>query len=182
MNLGDLIRLARQRKSWTQDDLAQRLGVERSYISQWETGARKWPQEYVRAIADTLGLSQVDMAVAAGLIDAPADRPAPVIADHRLQTVVERWSRLIPHAQNIIFEFATMAELSGDDEPVVAAAVARAIRAARDAAGVVWRLDSAGMRAALARVGARLVIGEGGPVLSYGEPFAGLVGVARGQA
>lgn len=73
--LGELIRTARLRRGWTQDQLADTLGVQRSYVSQWETGGRKWPQDHVRAIAETLGLSQVEMAVAAGLIDDPRDAP-----------------------------------------------------------------------------------------------------------
>lgn len=63
--------------------------------------------------------------------------------------------------------------------PVDAAAVGRAIGAATDLIGVVARAEGDLMRAALATVGARLVLVEGGPVLTYQEPFAGLVGVAR---
>jgi transcriptional regulator with XRE-family HTH domain len=83
--LGTLIRTARQRRGWTQEQLADRIGVQKSYVSQWETGARKWPQEYIRPIADLLGLSQVDMAVAAGLIDPPQEAPPqpndPIVAE-----------------------------------------------------------------------------------------------------
>ena len=85
-SLGKLLRDARLRQGWTQEDLARRLGVKDSYISQWETGGRKWPQEYVRPLAKLLGLRQVDMAVAAGLIDPPdgpttVSPPDPLIAD-----------------------------------------------------------------------------------------------------
>lgn len=79
--LGALIRSARQRRGWTQEQLADRIGVQKSYVSQWETGARKWPQEHIRAIAEHLGLSQVDMAVAAGLIDVPGE-PSPSQSGH----------------------------------------------------------------------------------------------------
>lgn len=79
-NLGEMIRQARLRKGWTQEELARRVGVKTSYVSQWETGARKWPQEYVRSIASLLGLSQLEMAVAAGIIDDPeiVTTPEPV--------------------------------------------------------------------------------------------------------
>jgi transcriptional regulator with XRE-family HTH domain len=71
--LGEMIRTARLRRGWTQRELAARLDVDKSYISQWETGARKWPQEHIKAIARELGLSQVAMAVAAGLIETPPE-------------------------------------------------------------------------------------------------------------
>lgn len=73
--LGDLIRDARLRRGWTQEELAARLGVKDSYISQWETGGRKWPKGHVRAISEALGISQVEMAVAAGIIDRPEVMP-----------------------------------------------------------------------------------------------------------
>lgn len=75
--MAGMIRAARLRRGWTQDELAARLGIKASYISQWETGIRKWPGTYVRALAEALGLSQVEMAVAAGLIDRPDTAPPP---------------------------------------------------------------------------------------------------------
>ena len=93
--LGELIREARLRKGWTQEELASRLGVKDSYISQWETGGRKWPRDHVRAIARVLGLSQVELAVAAGLIDRPEVMPPrPAYQDERLRLLAERWDEL----------------------------------------------------------------------------------------
>lgn len=74
--LGELIKAARLRRGWTQQDLADRLDVDRAYVSAMESG-RRWPQQYVRGLSHELGLSQVDMAVAAGLID-PTGDVAPV--------------------------------------------------------------------------------------------------------
>lgn len=122
--LGALIRAARLRRGWTQENLAERIGVQKSYVSQWETGARKWPQEHVRNIADVLGLSQVDMAVAAGLIDAPYDRPAPVIADVRLQEIVDLWPNLHPQIKSTMRGLLDLPGAVESDEPR-AAAVAR---------------------------------------------------------
>ena len=119
--LGEVIRRARLRRGWTQDQLADALGVQRSYVSQWETGARKWPQEHVRAIADTLGLSQVDMAVAAGLIDAPYDRPAPTIVDPRLQEIADAWPRLHPGIRQAMRNLLDLPGALDADEPDAAA-------------------------------------------------------------
>lgn len=95
--LGELIRRERTRRGWTQADLGDRIGVDRSYISQIETNARKWPQELIPALSDTLKIPEVDMAVAAGLIRPLANRSTapvttqedPVRADlvEKLQTV-----------------------------------------------------------------------------------------------
>lgn len=93
--LGALIRTARQRRGWTQEQLAEKIGVQKSYVSQWETGARKWPQEHVRAIAFYLGLSQVEMAVAAGIIDEPQD-PPPLPTDPLVTELVALLPRLTP--------------------------------------------------------------------------------------
>jgi transcriptional regulator with XRE-family HTH domain len=35
---GERIRTARRERGWTQDDLAQNVGVSRSAVAQWETG------------------------------------------------------------------------------------------------------------------------------------------------
>ena len=75
VGLGAMIRDARVRRGMTQDQLARRIGAVGSYVSMVETGVRKWPQELIAPIADALGLDQIDMAIAAGLISPPCDHP-----------------------------------------------------------------------------------------------------------
>lgn len=94
--LGQLVEQARLRRGWTQRELADRLGVQQTYVSAIETGARKWPQEYIRPLAALLGLSQVRMAVAAGLIDAPDGEPAGPSFDPVLGELVEAAEGLTP--------------------------------------------------------------------------------------
>jgi len=95
IGLGTLIRETRLRWGWTQADLADRIGASPAYISQIETGARKWPRELIPDLSDALGLSQVDMAVAAGLIEPPATDTNPVaLVDPRVQVIAERLARL----------------------------------------------------------------------------------------
>jgi len=67
--LGQLIRAARLRKGWTQGDLAEAIGVDRAYISQLETSGRKWPKTHIQSLSKVLGLTELEMAVAAGLIN-----------------------------------------------------------------------------------------------------------------
>lgn len=89
-DLGQLIEQARLRRGMTQKDLASCLGVQASYVSLIETGARRWPQEYVGALARALGLSQYEMAVAAGLIEYESREAPPAPADPRLAQLVAR--------------------------------------------------------------------------------------------
>lgn len=90
--LGPLVRERRLRLGWTQSELADRVSSSPQHISQIETGARKWPRELVPDLAEALGLSQVDMAIAAGLIEPPpvtTDRAHPVPLDPVTAAVVE---------------------------------------------------------------------------------------------
>jgi transcriptional regulator with XRE-family HTH domain len=66
---GALVREARLRRGWQQQDVADRIGVDRGYISVIENGKRNWPQQYIAPLASVLGISQVEMAIAAGLIE-----------------------------------------------------------------------------------------------------------------
>lgn len=75
LEFGQLIKKARLRRGWQQQDLADRIGVDRGYISTIENGKRNWPQSYINPLADALNLDQVDMAIAAGLITPQRFRP-----------------------------------------------------------------------------------------------------------
>jgi transcriptional regulator with XRE-family HTH domain len=93
--LGKLVEQARLRRGMTQKQVAEALGVQQTYVSAIETGARKWPQEYIRPLSELLGLSQVEMAVAAGMIDPPERMPPrPVYRDDRLEALAENWDQL----------------------------------------------------------------------------------------
>ena len=53
--LGSVIARARQRKRWTQAELAKRLGVGRDAVSDWETG-KSYPQRNRWKLEDILGV------------------------------------------------------------------------------------------------------------------------------
>lgn len=55
MPLGTVIARARQRKRWTQEELAKRLGVTRSAVTAWET-RNIYPSKTAGAIEDVLGI------------------------------------------------------------------------------------------------------------------------------
>lgn len=55
--LGANIRLARERKGWSQDKLSEESGLHRTYISGIERGVRNPTIEIVHKISSTLGVS-----------------------------------------------------------------------------------------------------------------------------
>ena len=70
--LGQVVRSRRLALGLTQHELALRLGSSDMYVTMIERGAKQWPRKYVPALSRELGVSEVDMAIAAGLISDPA--------------------------------------------------------------------------------------------------------------
>jgi transcriptional regulator with XRE-family HTH domain len=56
VNLGDSIRRAREKRDWTQDELAHALGVSTMTIRNWESG-RHSPKNALARIEELLGFS-----------------------------------------------------------------------------------------------------------------------------
>jgi transcriptional regulator with XRE-family HTH domain len=54
--IGIVIRRARERKHWTQQQLADAAGVSRTTVDAWENN-RSWPRNRIGAIEDILGVS-----------------------------------------------------------------------------------------------------------------------------
>ena len=55
-SLGTAIKRARERRRWSQRELADKLGVDIKSISNWETG-RTTPKSSIGALEDVLGIS-----------------------------------------------------------------------------------------------------------------------------
>ena len=55
--VGPRIREARHERGWTQDDLAQAVGVSRSAVAQWETDRTGQIRDNLGRIAHALGIS-----------------------------------------------------------------------------------------------------------------------------
>lgn len=127
-DLGKMLEQARLRRGLTQKQVAEALGVQQTYVSAMETGARKWPAEYIRPLSRLYGISQTDMAVAAGLIDAPEDAPPPQYVDFRLKEIAETWPTLKDDVQVSLHEmFRSLVRLpqtriEDSDPPVIAVA------------------------------------------------------------
>lgn len=64
---GRLIVDGRERRGWTQGDLAERLGVSVSTLSRWESEIRLPDLQQVNALVVALGLSAEDMIQSMGL-------------------------------------------------------------------------------------------------------------------
>lgn len=81
-SLAELIQNRRNAKGWTQDDLAEAMGVSRGYIGQIETGLIRRPRPRFRDLFEkTLGISREEWLRATdGLASSP---PADVMAEIR---------------------------------------------------------------------------------------------------
>jgi transcriptional regulator with XRE-family HTH domain len=85
--LGTRIKRARERKRWTQQQLADALKVDRKTIDNWENG-RSTPRSSIGALEDVLGVSLVE------------EQPQPLIspqllADIRRELGDERAARMV---------------------------------------------------------------------------------------
>lgn len=55
--LGNRVRFLRRKNGWTQVEMAEMLGVDRSYLSEIETGKKDPSLRVMKTIADGFGLS-----------------------------------------------------------------------------------------------------------------------------
>lgn len=77
--LGENVRFRRQGKGWTLNDLAEKSGISKAYISDLENGAAGKPNiQYVFAIASALGVTLDE------LLDNAAPRQIPASRKKRL--------------------------------------------------------------------------------------------------
>jgi len=57
IRLGNRVRALRRERQWTQVELAEMLGIDRSYLSEIETGKKDPSLRILKTIADGFGLS-----------------------------------------------------------------------------------------------------------------------------
>jgi transcriptional regulator with XRE-family HTH domain len=57
VRLGNRVRTLRRERQWTQVELAEMLGIDRSYLSEIETGKKDPSLRVLKTIADGFGLS-----------------------------------------------------------------------------------------------------------------------------
>jgi transcriptional regulator with XRE-family HTH domain len=60
-NIGKKIRFYRQQKKWSQEQLANKLGKNKSYISRVENGKERPNLEFLVSVADALGINVKDL-------------------------------------------------------------------------------------------------------------------------
>lgn len=118
--LGKLIRAARLRKGWQQDDLGQRLGVDRSYVSAIEGGKRNWPQTYIKRLSEVLGLDEIEMARAAGLISPDGGISEAPVYDATSVAIARAVAGWTPRQKSLLWSYieAVAAALDATDPPI----------------------------------------------------------------
>lgn len=72
LGIGPFIRERRQALGLTQRQLGEKAGIDRTIISQFENSLTRWPRKYVAALAEALEVSEVELAIAAGVLSADA--------------------------------------------------------------------------------------------------------------
>lgn len=121
IEFGQLIKQARIRRGMLQQDLAGLLNVDPAYLSAIESGKRTWPRQYIPAIAEALGLDEVEMARTAGLIspaksDSAEDEPT---EDPLLNVVMHDARNLTPEGlealRDIVRGLLKMQERTGGE-------------------------------------------------------------------
>lgn len=86
-DLGNIIRIGRAKKGWSQDDLADRLGVHKQSVSRWESG---------KAVPDGNTLVQIAkvLEIAADIFNSPPSPPMGYISREEFNQIVSRLDRL----------------------------------------------------------------------------------------
>ena len=89
--LGEFIRNRRLELEMTQDELAEAIDAPRGYVSQIETGSKRWPAKYVPMLASVLDCSIAELREAAFLtVDAPVSTITDADIDRIANAVVAR--------------------------------------------------------------------------------------------
>ncbi len=108
----------------TQLQLAELAGVTRDVVAQIESGKSKLPvPENRRRLAAALGVRHVDLLIAAGELtaDEVTGVPAPVVADFRLQEIIDAWPDMTPEAQRHMHNLIGVPGVVVREEPRIAA-------------------------------------------------------------
>ncbi|HEY82231.1 MAG TPA: helix-turn-helix transcriptional regulator [Dehalococcoidia bacterium] len=104
--LGDLIRRTRQRKGWTQDELAQKVGCKGSYIARIEKGRQRGSEELLFKIAKALDLNPQRVFTTAGITDVvfvPTEKSV-------LTPETYEFGKLDPKIRRLLLELAPILE------------------------------------------------------------------------
>lgn len=98
--LGDMIREAREERGWTQDELAERLGVARQTVGRWETGGGvpNIPDQF-NSVVSALGLSAEEALLAMGV------RVYPPAAARLPRDLIDVLLSLSPEQQRVLLDF-----------------------------------------------------------------------------
>lgn len=101
MNLSQKIKQLRESRGWSQRQLARKMGVDQSYVSQIENGSMPRPSfELIIKLQQVFGVRYEVFAKAAGLIDHADD--IAVYEDPELSELWEKLRGLHPKRRSVI--------------------------------------------------------------------------------
>lgn len=90
----------RKHRSLTQDQLAERIGINRAYLSKIESGARRYDQPFLEAAAEVLQCAPADL-----IVRDPSDPDG----------IWSIWDALAPAQRNQVVEIAKTIKRTGTD-------------------------------------------------------------------
>ena len=97
---GHFIKEWRKHRGLTQDQLAERIGINRAYLSKIESGKRRYDQPFLEAAADVLRCDPADL-----IVRDPADPDG----------IWSIWDQLKPAQRNQVVEIAKTIRRTGTD-------------------------------------------------------------------
>lgn len=92
------IRKKRKEANLTQDELAQRIGINRATLSKYETGQIDPPISQINKIAEALGITQIELITGNPIQSTPESN---FVDEDELDLFVEKHKRLIPMLKEI---------------------------------------------------------------------------------
>lgn len=75
MNMGEKIFKLRKARGWSQEELAEQLGVTRQAVSRWESGSAKPDADKISALCNTFGISADYLLCTGGTVNVPMTVP-----------------------------------------------------------------------------------------------------------
>ncbi len=106
VRVGRRVQSARARRGWSQQQLADAVGVRPSTLSRYETGAREFPLSLVMRVAEALRVRPDDLLAA---LPSHGTESA-----EQLRGVNARWEHLPSHVRATIVDMARMLSRSAE--------------------------------------------------------------------
>lgn len=101
MSFGEVIKSARRRQNWTQEELAAKLSCTKTAVCKWEANKSIPHLSRFNALADALGIMPDALF---GPVEGPASQAIEEVKIDRL--LLKAWQKLSPHQRTKLLQIA----------------------------------------------------------------------------